>query len=343
MGWPAWADPIATATLRASIRAGQIGHAYLFTGPRGVGKHALAMAVCQALCCTEKASGDPSLPCGSCRACRNVTRKAHLDVEWWGLEAQALLADKPARGANLTIDTVRRLRASAALLPLESARRIIVIDDAETMLEPAQQALLKTLEEPPPAVTLILLANEPEALLETIRSRCQTVVVRPAPEPMIRRELANQQVDQDLAAEIVSMSRGRPAWALAAAGDKQLLQARRAERDAAAAWLRAPRYEQLVTAFRQGEQFAKRREDVFGVVQSATEVLRREMIVAASSGRQDQSTESVFSGGHVSAEVLGRAVSASLRCLSDLDANVRPRLALEAMVMAWPNTESRPD
>lgn len=342
MGWPAWADPIAITTLRERIRADQIGHAYLLTGPRGVGKQALALAVCQALCCTDNASGDPSLPCGACRACRNVSRKAHPDVEWWGLEAQALMADKPTRGANLTIDTIRRLRASAALLPLESQRRVIVIDDAETMMEPAQQALLKTLEEPPPAVTLILLADEPEALLETVRSRCQTVVVRPAPESTIRRELANRHVDGDLAEEIATLSRGRPAWAIAAVDDRRLLQSRRDERDAAEAWLKAPRYEQLVTAYRQGEQFAKRREDVFGAVQSATEVLRREMISAASDGSQELPAESIYGGDHISVEVLGRAVSASLRCLADLDANVRPRLALEAMVMAWPNLEPQP-
>ena len=64
-----------------------------------------------------------------------------------------MLTDKPGRGSTLTIETVRRLRSSGALIPLESDRRILIIDDAETLLEPAQQALLKTLEEPPTGVT----------------------------------------------------------------------------------------------------------------------------------------------------------------------------------------------
>ena len=194
-GWPDWVDPTAIERLQEAIRGERIGHAYLLSGPMGVGKAATARAFAQALCCTNEERADPSSPCGLCRACRNVQRGAHPDVETFSLDTQAMLADKPGRASTLTIDTVRRLRSYGALFPLESDRRILIVDDAETMLEPAQQALLKTLEEPPQGVTLMLLADEPEALLETVRSRCQEVPLRPIPqaavvESLLRRGIA---------------------------------------------------------------------------------------------------------------------------------------------------------
>ena len=142
---------------------------------------------------TRSARTDPSA-CGLCRACRNVQRGAHPDVETFSLETQAKLADKPGRGSTLTIDTIRRLRSSGAMFPLESDRRILIVDDAETLLEPAQQALLKTLEEPPKSVTLMLLADEPEALLETVRSRCQEIPLRPIPQAAVTQTLLSRGV-----------------------------------------------------------------------------------------------------------------------------------------------------
>jgi DNA polymerase-3 subunit delta' len=340
-GWPTWADGQAVHRLREAIRAGRSGQAYLISGPRGVGKRALALAFAQALCCTNRDPADRSHACGQCRACRNVARGAHPDVETFDLAAQALLADKPGRGANLSIDIIRRLRSSAAMLPIEGAHRVLIVDDAETLLEPAQQALLKTLEEPPPAVTIVLLSDEAEALLGTIRSRCHEIVARAVPEPSIARALQEHGVAEDLAAEIASLSRGCPAWALAAAGDAKAVQARRADLQMAREWIDADRYGRLVTAYSLGEQFSKRRNDVFAVVQAAIQVLRDEMLGAAGRG---SALATGGAGGRPAAspEPFARAIAASLQCLGDLDANVRPRLALEAMVLAWPNLERQP-
>src|SRR5215213_8834400 len=247
-GWPDWFDPAARRRLQEAIRHDRIGHAYLLSGPKGVGKAVAAQAFAQALCCTKEDREDRSAACGSCRACRNVLRGAHPDVETFSLETQAKLADKPGGGSTLTIDTIRRLRSSGATFPLESDRRILIVDDAETLLEPAQQALLKTLEEPPKSVTLLLLADEPEALLETVRSRCQEVSLRPIPQPAVTQALLNRGVADTLAAEVAMLSRGRAGWALAAVSDKKLLQARRDERATATRWLESPPYERLVTA-----------------------------------------------------------------------------------------------
>jgi hypothetical protein len=118
------------------------------------------------------------------------------------------------------------------------------------------------------------------------------------------------------------------------------LQARREERASAARWIASPQYEKLVTAFTLGDQFTKRRAEVIGVVQAAIQILRDEMIaVAQAPGEAENEPQS--SGMAPPAFVFSRAISATLQCLSDLNSNVRPRLALEAMVMAWPNWEPR--
>jgi DNA polymerase III subunit delta' len=336
-GWPDWIDPAAARRLQEAIKGARISHAYLLSGPKGVGKAAAALAFAQALCCTTAERPDRSVPCGSCRACRNVLRGAHPDVETFSLDTQAMLADKPGRGSTLTIDTIRRLRSSGALFPLESDRRILIVDDAETLLEPAQQALLKMLEEPPQGVTLVLLADEPEGLIETVRSRCQEVPLHPIPQTAVAQTLLRRGVADKLAVEIAGLSRGCAGWALAAVVDKKLLQARRDERVSAARWIASPRYEQLVTAFTLGDQFSKRRSEVVGIVQSAIELLREEMIAAAQSNESGPES----AGGKTAASSFSRAIAASLQCLCDLESNVRPRLALEAMVVAWPNLETR--
>ena len=336
-GWPDWIDAGAVTRLQEAIQAERIGHAYLLSGPKGVGKAAAARAFAQALCCTKKEREDRSAPCGQCRACRNVLRGAHPDVETFSLETQAMLADKPGRAASLSIETVRRLRASGALFPLESDRRILIVDDAETLLEPAQQALLKTLEEPPPTVTLMLLADEPEALLETIRSRCQEVALRPVSQAAVEQARRRRGVAHRLAPEIARLSRGCAGWALSAVADKTLLEARREQRVSAAHWIAAAPYEKLVTAFTLGDQFAKRQAEVIGVLQAAIQLLREEMFAAADSAGDRQADQHQAANSTQPASVFSHAISATLQCLSDLNSNVRPRLALEAMVVAWPN------
>jgi DNA polymerase-3 subunit delta' len=336
-GWPTWCDPIAVERLRDAVASGQISQCYLFSGPQGVGKRALAIAFAQALMCEHPNPDDPAQPCGVCRSCRNVLKSAHPDIEVFDLQAQAtLLENKAGRGSTLTIEMVRQMRAAAALLPLEASRRLVIVDDAETLLEPAQQALLKTLEEPPLTVTIILLCDEPEALLATVRSRCQEIAVRPQPLSAITQALIMRGVAADEAEEIALLSRGSAAWAIASLADNTLLVSRREARAAAAAWLAGSSYERLATAYRLGDQFTKRREDVIATVQMVVQLLREELLRVAGESALRQDDERL--SGERTLAVLARALSSTLQCLSDFNANVRPRLAMEAMVLSWPSS-----
>jgi hypothetical protein len=157
----------------------------------------------------------------------------------------------------------------------------------------------------------------------------------------VTETLQRRGVADTVAMEVAMLSRGCAGWALAAVADKKLLDARREERASAARWIASPRYERLVTAFTLGEQFGKRRSMVIGVVQAAIQLLRDEMIAVAQTADRTSENEPRSSGAAESALSFSRAINAALQCLSDLDSNVRPRLALEAMVVAWPNSEPR--
>ena len=146
----------------------------LFAGPEGVGKRLAATALAQALNCTDplrgsvpRAAGAGHAPpldaCGRCSACTRIARGAHPDV----------LAVEAGDGGAITIDEVRRAVAQARYRPFEGRRRVIIIDTADQLVPQSQNALLKTLEEPPDASQFVLVTARPDTLLATVRSRCQ--------------------------------------------------------------------------------------------------------------------------------------------------------------------------
>jgi len=147
---------LATATER-----GRLPHALLFAGPQGVGKATTALVLAQALNCSV---AGPTDACGECRSCGKVARGIHPDFHWIGPSPRII-----------KIGQVRDIIGAVGYRPHEGKRRVIVVDEAHTMQGPAQNAFLKTLEEPPASTTLILVTAAPGSLLPTVRSRCQTL------------------------------------------------------------------------------------------------------------------------------------------------------------------------
>jgi len=163
----------ARVALTAALRSGP-SHAYLFRGPRGSGKRAAARALAAEILATG--APDP----GDARRRALLDPSPHPDLVWLA-----------PRGAQHLVDEVReRVIRAAAYRPFEGGKRVFVVEAAEAMRDESQNALLKTLEEPPDFVHLILLSSEPEALLETISSRCQTVSFAPLPAAVLEAELA---------------------------------------------------------------------------------------------------------------------------------------------------------
>jgi DNA polymerase III subunit delta' len=155
-------------TLRQSLLNGRLHHAYLFIGPDGIGKRTLALALAQAIHCGELETDF----CGRCSACRAIQTGNHADVR--------VLEPLPNK-KDITIQQVRELEKALSLRSFSGRRKIAIIDPATLMNWPAQNALLKTLEEPPPGCLLILVTSNAGGLLPTVRSRAFALSFAPLP------------------------------------------------------------------------------------------------------------------------------------------------------------------
>jgi len=189
----------AAAARVAQLLAGVPPHALLIVGPRGAGAGTLARDVVATLLCTAPQGGGA---CGECRACRLVVSGSHADL--------AHIAPSGAAD-EIGISPIRELEASLALLPVEGGRRVALIERADRMSEPAQNALLKSLEEPPAQTNIILAAADDTSLLPTIRSRCATIRLG-LPETAAASELIATRLGLDAATatRLLRMSGGRP-------------------------------------------------------------------------------------------------------------------------------------
>jgi DNA polymerase-3 subunit delta' len=144
---------------RAAL-AGTLPPSLIFAGPVGVGKRMAALALAQLVNCLSPVDEDA---CGGCASCKRIARGVHADV----------LVIEPEDSGAIKIDQIRDAVERSAYRPFEGRRRVVIIDDAEQIVPAAQDALLKTLEEPPNGTTFVLVTPAPELLLSTIRSRCQ--------------------------------------------------------------------------------------------------------------------------------------------------------------------------
>lgn len=189
-------------TLQRSIAGNRVAHAYLFEGPDGCGRRTTALALIQALFCTTPAEGDA---CGNCPSCRKFVSGNHPD-----LHTIMPLPDK----RDISIEQVRELQQVLALRPFEAPRKACIIEPAERLNEKSANALLKTLEEPPGAAIIILLTNQADTLLSTIRSRCQHLRFGPLDDAIIKELLVQQGMDPVKATAFAPLAEG----SMAAAG-----------------------------------------------------------------------------------------------------------------------------
>jgi DNA polymerase-3 subunit gamma/tau len=145
-------------TLRNALATGQVAHAYLFSGPRGTGKTTTARILARAINCTQSREGDP---CGVCASCVEIERGSALDL----IEMDA--------ASNRGIDDIRQLREKIAFAPGGGGKKVYLLDEVHMLTDQAWNALLKTLEEPPPHAYFILATTELHEVLPTVISRCQ--------------------------------------------------------------------------------------------------------------------------------------------------------------------------
>ncbi len=162
------------------LARGALSHAYIIEGPSGSGKHTLARAIAMALACEKKEQTTTPFPCMQCPSCRKILAGNCPDL---------LTVSREEDKATMGIDVIRALREDVPTLPNELDVKVYVIEDAHTITTQAQNALLLTLEEPPPFVLFLLLCEESEALLETIRSRAPVLRMQPLGDAEMRTYL----------------------------------------------------------------------------------------------------------------------------------------------------------
>jgi len=195
--------------LRRAAAAERLASAYLLTGPPGIGKRLVADAFAARILCAAPVAGDA---CQTCAQCTRVAAGTHPDLR---------TVERDEERRDIRIEQVRELARWLALQPLMAERKVAVIDAAHCLSEPAQNALLKTLEEPPPSAVLVLTATSAGLLLPTVRSRCQAIRMDPlAPEAVVR-VLAERGVAPDRAALLAAVAEGSPGRALALSGDDE--------------------------------------------------------------------------------------------------------------------------
>lgn len=211
----------AVDALNSALGKHQVHHAWLFHGPDGVGKELAAIGFTQALVCLEK----PWAGCGKCAACTRVAKRNHPDVTWVmpeaeqverGLSGRSDFTNTPSR--DIRIEQVRQLQERLSFRALEAPHKVVLFVTAHAMNAPAQNALLKTLEEPPRDTVLVLISSAPDKLLPTIRSRCSKASFGPLPLDFIAGKVkaaAKKGMDDVLARQIAAMAAGSLARALA--------------------------------------------------------------------------------------------------------------------------------
>ncbi len=169
-------EAIAT-TLSNALRTGRIAPAYLFTGPRGTGKTSSARILARSLNCVASSEPTPE-PCGSCELCRSIASGSALDV----IEIDA--------ASNTGVDNIRDLIERSRFAPVQARWKVYVVDECHMLSTAAFNALLKTLEEPPPRVVFVLATTDPQRVLPTILSRCQRFDFRRIPLEAMEQHLS---------------------------------------------------------------------------------------------------------------------------------------------------------
>jgi DNA polymerase III subunit delta' len=192
--------PRTLAHLRSAVTGGRVHHAYLFAGPPGVGKARAAVRFAQALNCDVSREG-----CGKCESCRHIEKGTHPDVIT--LQPEGGEGGETA-SREIRVNQVRVLCGTLQLAPVQARRKVAILLSADRMNIAGQNALLKTLEEPPPQTTLVLVTDQDDRLLSTIRSRCVRIPFGPMPVDVLAQKLASEGMVPEEALLRASLARG---------------------------------------------------------------------------------------------------------------------------------------
>lgn len=325
----------AVSLLRDAITNGRVGHAYLFTGPRHVGKTTLALHFAQALNCD---AAPVDRPCGQCRNCRLIAAGRHPDV-------RLVAPEESSRGTQtLKIEQIRALQQGLSLASYEARYKVALLTEFDSATIGAANAFLKTLEEPPAGVMLLLTARDADAVLPTIASRCRVISLRPLPASQIAGALESRwRLPVTQARLLAHLADGRLGWAIQALGEERLLAERGEQLDQLQEALHGSRVERFDLA----EKLARKPESLPALLRTWLSWWRDLALLAW--GRGDGPAAETAPITNVDAEddllalsrrwerpAILRALQQTQRALWQLEHNANTRLALEYLLLVYP-------
>lgn len=207
----------AIETLKNFIKSGRIPPALIFSGPAGVGKATTALEFAKTLNCTDEESNKEIDNCSLCKNCKHIDAKTHPDIAFADFEYQAnLRGEELEKQQNIKVDTIRHLTALSQQKATLAKWKVFIVDNAEKLQTEGANALLKFIEEPPANTLWILITSKREAMLSTIKSRCQIINFAPLSDEILLNILKDNMVEEGLASEALIYAQGSSTLALKA-------------------------------------------------------------------------------------------------------------------------------
>ena len=317
--------------LRRGLLNGRTRHAYLIAGASSLGKMTLARTFAMALNCEQ--AEVIHRPCHQCRSCKSSRGGNNPDL---------ILAAADDSG-RLKIDAIRHVTRLLALKPYASRYRIAVFDDFDWVAPQAQDALLKTLEEPASYAVLILLAESADRILPTIRSRAQMIPLRPLPLQRIKEHLTAAGCDEARADLIARWSSGRIGWAIAALEDEAALNFRGDMLDRLRDILAGGRLGRIKMAEQMSREVGQDKSRLRGILEIWQTYWRDVLLESHDSPvkpcNSDRKDEIRALAMRIDAAGAWRAMEATRRALNSLTTNANLRLALDALFLEYPGLD----
>lgn len=316
----------AVEVLSGAIEHDRVGHAYLITGPAQVGKTTLAKIFAQALNCEHA----DARPCGRCRQCMLMRAERHPDVRF-------LEPEVSGRGKlSIKIDAIRDLQRGLQLAAYEGRFKVVIVRGFDAANRNAANAFLKTLEEPPSNTVLILTASDADTLLDTIKSRCRVVGIRPIPAATIQQALVTRwHVPHEKARLLANLANGRLGWAVNAAQDATILDDRNQQLNMLHELLAGD----LIARFKLADRLARTAETLPTLLNMWLGWWRDLFLVSSGSGQianVDERERLAHLAVHWQQPSIQKSLNQTSAALWQLEKNANPRLVLETLFLTYP-------
>ena len=327
--WGLLGNEWAVELLKQHLVRDSVRHAYLFCGPPGLGRRTLALRFAQALNCPNPVA--PGEPCGKCKTCQQIERMQYADLA-------IIQAEK--EGGTLRVEQIRSIRQSLSLKPYQGKYRVALFLRFQEANANASNALLKTLEEAPAYVVLVLTADTPEQLLPTIVSRCEVLRLRPLPVEIVESYLKESGADETASHLLAHVSGGRPGYALRLMQDKDELDFRATRLADLQKLLKSTRRERFSYAEKLTDRKYEARERFRDTLLLWLAFWRDVLLRAAKSdaplANVDYITEVESLAARLSLPQARQLVTAAEGAVDRLERNVNARLLAEVLLLDWP-------